>query len=184
MKMFRHPSTIPSVVVLLMLLANSACGQKPASPTNVQPAATFSNDDFEIVLGDGWNPESDEFSHGWENQRIMEEVRISVLRANKTLDPKQLEKSAQEALAIRKKIIQDLSAGTALTTETQRLENSTGFDLKFRAEDRKNGVQVCTVIRANRNRIVTFSFNKYQPVVSPEAFEKRCDEVVGKLVVR
>jgi hypothetical protein len=158
---------------------SSACAQK-SPPLNIR-SQPFKTEDFEITLADNWIPDHDDSSFGWQDGKSMQEIRIVVMHIPVSV---RVEDAVRDYLSIRRETLKEFAGDSSITSDSGISKTANGeVSQRFRVESNGNNVRMCTVVRANSRRLVSFTFLKYAPLLSFEDIDKRCDELVAKLVI-
>lgn len=95
-----------------------------------------------------------------------------------------IEHANQEYFAIRKRTFEEYSRGLPKFSDPVMSTRSNGeVEMRFRVDDDKKKVRMCTIVRSNSRRLVSFTFFKYSPLLSVDEIDKRCDELITTLIV-
>lgn len=149
-----------------------------------RPRPACVTDDFVVALDSGWIPRHEDTHYGFARGGDAEQVTVSAQRAERMLDQPTLLVAALDLVRIRQQALHTISQGTISCSALEKRDADGGMDLSFVAADSGGQIQSRIWILARPSRIVTLSYNRYPPLLSPAAFQQQADEIRAAVKVK
>jgi monoamine oxidase len=145
--------------------------------------ARHSDDDLVLSLDGEWRPDHEDTHLEFVSEKDAEQVTASALRAKAPLDLPTMLSAALRLLATRQEAFESAGGPGITFSEVETHYRDGGVDVAFIAEDAA-GLQARVVVCARPLRLVTLSYHKYAPLLTPAEFQRRYEAVRAGLQVR
>jgi hypothetical protein len=176
-------SLLLTLVVGGLSIVISCAQTKTVQESNHKLVMTVSNADFDIILDAMWTRRDTRESFEWEDEKNMQELLVSVLSANEPMNPELRISTAKRLMEIRLNAINQISEGKAQMGEVEKTEGDEFIELSAYGVDKAYGIQIYTTVVVRPQRAVTFSYYKYSPLLTDEAFHNKSKELRSALKV-
>lgn len=149
-----------------------------------RPRPGYVTDDFVVALDSSWTARREDTHHGFARGGDAEQVTISAQGTKRMLDQPTLLVAALDLVRIRQQAFQTISQGTITCSALETRDADGGMDLSFVAADSGGQIQSRVWVLARPGRLVTLTYNRYPPLLSPAAFQQQADEIRAAVKVK